>query len=151
MLDDTDRRLLRLLQDDPARGVGDLAEHAGLSVAQTQRRLDKLKDTGVIRGTRAVIDWRAMGWTVEVSLRVTLDKTQQNAFDELLAAARKVPEVIEIQTFLGKVDVRLYVIARDMNDYQRIYRDHILTLPHIADIEALVHVATVKAEDWIPV
>ena len=47
-----------------------------------------------------------------------------------------------IQTFLGRVDVRLSVIARDMPHYQTIYRKQILTLPHIADIEALMHVAT---------
>ena len=151
MLDDVDRRLLRLLQDDPARGMPDLAEHARLSVPQAQRRIDKLRQSGVIRGTRAVIDWRSLGWEVEVSLRITLDKTQPGALDELMAAARKVPEVIEIQTFVGKVDVRLSVVARDIKDYQRIYRAHILTLPHIGDIEALVHVATVKAEDWLPI
>jgi hypothetical protein len=75
-------------------------------------------------------------------LRITLDKTNPRAFDEFLAAARDVPEVMEIQTFLGRVDLRLAVIARSMSHYQEIYRDRILTLPHIADIEALMHVAT---------
>jgi Lrp/AsnC family transcriptional regulator len=66
---------------------------------------------------------------VEVSLRITLDKTNPRAFDEFIAAARLVPEVLEIQTFLGRVDVRLNVIARDMAHYQQIYRDRILPLP----------------------
>lgn len=69
-----------------------------------------------------------------MSLRFTLDKTNPRAFDEFLEAARAVPEVIEIQTFLGRVDLRLNVIARDMSHYQEIYRARILTLPHIADI-----------------
>ena len=51
---------------------------------------------------------------MEVSLRFTLDKTNPRAFDEFIAAARDVPEVIGIETFLGRVDVRLNVIARDM-------------------------------------
>ena len=129
----------------------DLAEAAGLTHNRAQRRLDKLRAAGVIRGVRGVIDWRALGYEVAVSLRFTLDKTQRDAFDAFLAAARKVPEVVEIQTFLGKVDVRLKVIARDMADYQRVYRDHILALPHIADIEALMHVATIKAEERLPI
>ena len=45
----------------------------------------------------------------------------------------------------------LGVIARDMGHYQRLYRERILTLPHIADIEALMHVATVKAEETLPI
>jgi Lrp/AsnC family transcriptional regulator len=91
-----------------------------------------------------------LGYAVEVSLRVTLDKTQSRAFDEFLEAARDVPEVVEIQTFLGRVDVRLSVIARDMADYQQIYRARILTLPHIADIEALMHVARIKSDTGLP-
>ncbi|HKL56320.1 MAG TPA: Lrp/AsnC ligand binding domain-containing protein, partial [Roseovarius sp.] len=73
------------------------------------------------------------------------------AFDEFLEAARNVPEVIEIQTFLGRVDLRLSVIARDMAHYQDLYRRTILTLPHIADIEALMHVARIKSDEVLPV
>jgi Lrp/AsnC family transcriptional regulator len=87
---------------------------------------------------------------VSVSLRITLDKTVSRAFDDFIAAARAVPEVIEIQTFLGRVDVRLSLIARDLPDYQRIYREQVLTLPHIADIEALMTVATVKSDESLP-
>ncbi len=110
-----------------------------------------MEASGIIQGQEAVIDWAALGYAVEVSLRVTLDKTQARAFDEFTAQARKVPEVIEIQTFLGRVDVRLSVIARDMSHYQQIYRDRILTLPHIADIEALMHIARVKRDEALPV
>ena len=93
----------------------------------------------------------SLQYSVEVSLRFTLDKTQPRAFDEFLAAARLVPEVLEIQTFLGRVDVRLSVIARDMAQYQHIYRTRILTLPHIADIEALMHVARIKSDEALPI
>ena len=105
----------------------------------------------MLKGSRIVIDWRALGYEVAVSLRITLDKTQSRAFDDFIAAARAIREVIEIQTFLGRVDVRLSVIARDLPDYQRVYRDDILTLPHIADIEALMTVATVKAQESLPI
>lgn len=151
MLDDTDRRLLRLLQADPAMGLPELARAAGLSAGKAGRRLDRLRESGVLQGQEAVIDWAALGWTVHVSLRITLDKTVPRAFDDFLAAARLVPEVTEIQTFLGRVDVRLAVVARDLGHYQAIYRDRVLTLPHLADIEALVRVAVVKAEEDLPI
>lgn len=150
MLDDTDRRLLRHYQADPAARPADLAGRAGMTAATVWRRLEKLRQRGVIRGEEAVIDWKALGWAVEVSLRFTLDKTDPRAFDEFLGAARAVPEVLEIQTFLGRVDVRLNVIARDMAHYQEIYRARILTLPHIADIEALMHVAAIKSDTGLP-
>jgi Lrp/AsnC family transcriptional regulator len=148
--DDTDRRILRHLLAEPSLGSADLAERAGVTAATAWRRIERLAQAGVIRGQHAVIDWRALGWAVEVSLRFTLDKTHPRAFDEFLAAARDVPEVIEIQTFLGRVDVRLNVIARDMGHYQEVYRDRILTLPHIADIESLMLVSTIKDTGSLP-
>jgi Lrp/AsnC family transcriptional regulator len=151
MLDDTDRRLLRHHLAEPGLTAAALAERAGVTAATAWRRLERLREAGAIRGVRAVIDWRALGWEVEVSLRFTLDKTNPRAFDEFLAAARAVPEVIAIETFLGRVDVRLNVIARDMAHYGEVYRARILTLPHIADIEALMLVATIKDDPGLPV
>ena len=150
MLDDSDRRLLRHLQADPSQPVADLAEAARLPLATCYKRLDRLQAQGVLKGQSHQIHWPALGYSVEVSLRITLDKTNPRAFDEFLAAAREVPEVIEIQTFLGRVDTRLAVIARTMAHYQEVYRDRILPLPHIADIEALMQVATIKQQQTLP-
>jgi Lrp/AsnC family transcriptional regulator len=151
MLDDVDRRLLRHMQSEPETPIGELADRCRITAATAVRRLDKLAGQGILKGQTAVIDWTALGYSVEVSLRVTLDKTNARAFDEFLDAARQVAEVIEIQTFLGRVDVRLSVIARDMAHYQAVYRRDILTLPHIADIEALMHVATIKSAEALPI
>ncbi|GGE18572.1 AsnC family transcriptional regulator [Primorskyibacter flagellatus] len=150
MLDDADRRILRQLQADPTLSGAELAERAGINAATCWRRLERLRERGVLRGSRAVIDWRALGYTVEVSLRVTLDKTVPRAFEDLADAARQIPEVLEIQTFLGQVDVRLGLIARDLAHYQQLYRERILTLPHIADLEALMHVARIKTDETVP-
>ncbi|MCC5968003.1 MAG: Lrp/AsnC family transcriptional regulator [Natronohydrobacter sp.] len=149
-LDDSDRRLLRQLIAAPDASTADLAERAGLTEPTCWRRLERLRAAGILRGQRAVINWRALGWQVEVSLRITLDKTEPRAFDDFIAQARLVPEVLEIQTFLGRVDLRLNLIARDMAHYQQIYRDRILTLPHIADLEALMHLSDIKAEESLP-
>ncbi|MBA96930.1 MAG: Lrp/AsnC family transcriptional regulator [Sulfitobacter sp.] len=150
MLDDLDRRILRHWQADAGLTPVDLADLVGLTAGKVARRIARMQEAGIVEGVGMVVDWAALGYTVEVSLRITLDKTQSNAFDKFLEAARKVAEVIEIQTFLGRVDVRLSIIARDMGHYQQIYRGGILTLPHIADIEALMHVARIKADEALP-
>ncbi|WP_299986530.1 Lrp/AsnC family transcriptional regulator [uncultured Ruegeria sp.] len=151
MLDDVDRRILRHFQSEPSLTTAELAERCRISPGVCWRRIEKMQAAGIIEGQEAVIDWGALGYAVEVSLRVTLDKTQARAFDDFTSAAREVAEVIEIQTFLGRVDVRLSVLARDMGHYQQVYRDRILTLPHIADIEALMHIARVKRDEALPV
>lgn len=151
MLDDVDRKLLRHWQADASLSPAELGELCGVSSGKIARRIAKMQDAGVVQGVVATIDWRALGFTVEVSLRVTLDKTVSQAFDMFLDAARDVPEVTEIQTFLGRVDVRLNIIARDMAHYQSIYRQSILTLPHIADIEALMLIAPIHDEESLPI
>lgn len=149
-LDDADRRLLRQMQASDALNLQDVAAAAHMTPATAIRRLERMENLGVIEGYSGVINWRSLGYAVEVSLRITLDKTQARAFDSFIAAARDIPEVDEIQTFLGRVDVRLNVLARDMAHYQTIYRKRILNLPHINDIEALMLVADVKRSESLP-
>ena len=151
MLDDTSRAILRHLQTDPGMSVPDLAERLGLTAGRVTRRIEKMREDGVVRGPSAIIDWRALGFGVAVSLRITLDKTNPRAFDEFTAAAREIAEVIEIQTFLGRVDVRLSVIAKTLEEYQALYRRRILALPHIDDIESLMTVSTVQERRALPI
>jgi Lrp/AsnC family transcriptional regulator len=150
LIDDTDRRILRYMMAAPSIVVAELAERAGVTAATCWRRIERLKDRGVLKGEEAVLNWQALGFEVEVSLRFSLDKTNPRAFDEFIDAARNVPEVIEIQTFLGRTDLRLNIVARDMAHYQEIYRRRILTLPHINDTEALMLVSTIKNSADLP-
>lgn len=149
-LDETDRRILRHYLTEPDLPRAELAARAGVTQATLWRRLERLAEARVITGLHAVIDWRQLGYEVEVSLRFTLDKTNPRAFDEFIAAARTVPEVIGIETFLGRVDIRLNVIARDMAHYQEVYRTRILALPHIAELEALMLISTIKDGEGVP-
>ena len=73
MLDDIDRRILRHYQHDASLTPADLADLAGVTSATCARRLDRMQTAGIIRANRAVIDWHALGYEVEVSLRITLD------------------------------------------------------------------------------
>ena len=151
MLDDIDRRILRHYQSEPSLSISELAGRAGLTPTTCARRLDRMTSESVLLGQEEVVDWVALGYSVEVSLRVTLDKAAARATEDFIESARAIPEILEIQTFLGRVDVRLSVIARDLDHYQTLYRERILTLPHIADIEALMRIATVKDAKALPV
>ena len=150
-LSDQDKSILRQLQRDASQSAQELGQATGIAPATCWRRIEKMEGSGVIEATDVILDIRALGYEVEVSLRVSLDKTQNNAFDQFIAAAREISEVNEIQTFLGRVDVRLNVLARDLAHYQEIYRNRILALPHIQDIEALMLVSTVFDRESLPI
>ena len=149
-IDVIDIKILKMMQADALLSVADIAEKVGVGSASCWRRIGRMEKSGIIKDQVAIIDPKALGLEVEVSLRITLDKTQTDAFDRFIEAARKVKEVNEIQTFLGRVDVRLNILARDMSHYQEIYRSQILLLPHIADIEALMLISNVMSKDGVP-
>lgn len=149
-IDIIDIKILKMMQADALLSVADIAEKVGVGSASCWRRIGRMEKSGIIKDQVAIIDPKALGLEVEVSLRITLDKTQTDAFDRFIEAARKVKEVNEIQTFLGRVDVRLNILARDMSHYQEIYRSQILLLPHIADIEALMLISNVMSKDGVP-
>lgn len=143
-LDSMDHRLLRLLQEDAMQSIAELANKAGMSAGTCWRRIEKLETAGVISGRKIVIDYAKLGYAVLVFLRITLDKTNGNAFEEFIQKARKIPEVEAIQTLLGRVDIRMDVRARDLKHYHEIYKSRVLALPHITDIEALMLVSEIK-------
>ncbi len=150
-IDDMDRKLLRILQEDASISIAELAGRANMTAAPCWRRMEKLESAGIIMGRKVEINHKMLGYAVMVFLRITLDKTAMNAFDSFIGAARKIPEVEAIQTLLGKVDVRMDVRARDLAHYQEIYRNRILALPHIADVESLMLVSEVKNTGNLPI
>lgn len=150
-LSNLDKRLVRHIMNDPDAGTQLLAERVGMSTTACWRKIEKLQEMGVIRGFIFDIDWKKLGYELEVSLRITLDKTQSDAFEVFISRARKINEVNEIQTFLGRVDVRLNILARDLAHYQSIYRDQILNLPYISEIEALMLISDIKRTEVLPI
>ena len=74
MLDDVDRRILRQMQAAPELANAELAARCDLTSATCYRRIEKMQASGVLGGQQAVIDWQALGYAVEVSLRITLEK-----------------------------------------------------------------------------
>lgn len=149
-IDDMDRRILRTLQRDASLTTAEVAEAVGLSTTPCWRRIERMERDGVIRGRVIDVDLRKLGYDVTVFLRVRIDKTARGAFEEFIAAARRVPEIQSIQTLLGRVDVRMDVVARSLEHYQEILKTSILDLPHIADVEALMLVSEVKNDESLP-
>jgi Lrp/AsnC family transcriptional regulator len=150
-LTDIEIRLIRNIMEDPDAGTGKLAERVGMSTTACWRKIEKFQELGIIQGFIADVNWKKLGYELEVSLRITLDKTQKDAFEAFLSGARKIREVNEIQTFLGRVDVRLNILARDLDHYQSIYRNEILNLPYIAEVEALMIISDVKRSNVLPI
>ena len=134
----TDRALLRLLAQDAGQGAGAVGRACGLSQPAAWRRIKRLRDAGVIKGQRLVLDAERLGFGVTVFLGVKLATKGRVSLEDFERAVGAIPEVQTVEHVLGLYDYRLRVVARDLSDFERVLRRRIMTLPGAGEVEANV-------------
>ena len=116
-LDPIDRQLIGLLVRDSRSTFAELGAAVNLSAPAVKRRVDRLVDTGIIRGFSAVIDSAAVGWTTEAYVEVFCTGTVSPQL--LKRAWEGVPEVVGAWTVTGAADALLRVVATDVRHLER--------------------------------
>jgi len=111
-LDETDERILAELAQDARATYAEVGLRVNLSAPAVKRRVDRMLDSGVIRGFTTVVDRNAVGWNTEAYVQVFRHGTV--APDELRKAWVDIPEVVSAATVTGTADAILHVLARDM-------------------------------------
>ncbi|MEM7490254.1 MAG: Lrp/AsnC family transcriptional regulator, partial [Pseudomonadota bacterium] len=119
-LDGTDIRLLSALQDDATLRLDALAERAGISTATAQRRVRRLRETGVIRGTVALLDGARLGHPLTAIIMVELEREQTHHLDAFAARARADAQVQQCYYVTGEADFCLICVVPDMPALQRL-------------------------------
>ncbi|GLE51783.1 Lrp/AsnC family transcriptional regulator [Mycobacterium montefiorense] len=111
-LDETDERILNELTEHARATFAEIGEKVNLSAPAVKRRVDRMVDSGVIRGFTTIVDRNALGWNTEAYVQVFCHGTI--APDQLRAAWVQMPEVVSAATVTGTSDAILHVLARDM-------------------------------------
>ena len=121
-LDPIDRKLLDLVQADASLPLAQLAEHSGLSTSLCWRRLQRLKEAGVITRQVTLVDPDKVnvGVTVIVSVRTSVHT--QEWFERFRATCEAIPEVVEFYRMSGDVDYLLRVVVPDIKAYDSVYK-----------------------------
>lgn len=121
-LDRVDRKLLELLQEDASLPLADLARRVNLSPTPCWRRLQKLRDAGVIRGQVALLD--ATKVNVGVTVFVSIRTSQHNAawLERFAEGVCAIPEVVEFYRMSGETDYLLRVVVPDIQGYDAVYK-----------------------------
>ena len=138
ILDDTDRRLLRLLATDADMPTTQIARRLGLSQPATWRRIRRLEQTGILGDRVLDLDLAAVGFGVTVFLGVKLATKGRVRLEDFERAVGAIPEVQTVEHMLGLYDYRLRVVARDLADFERVLRRRIMALPGVGNVEANV-------------
>ncbi len=134
-LDATDHRILDELQRDGRMSMRTLAERLHISRANAYARVDRLRQSGVIKGFRADIDPAATG--LGTSAYVTLN-VQQADWRQVREALRALPGIAHIGLVGGEFDVILLVRARDNADLRRLVLDEIQGMPGVVNTRTLL-------------
>jgi Lrp/AsnC family transcriptional regulator len=121
-LDAIDVRILEILQQDAEQQVAQVAEQVGLSTTPCWRRIQRLKEAGVITRQVALVDARKVnvGVTVFVSVRTSVHT--EAWFETFKATVQAIPEVVEFYRMSGDVDYLLRVVVPDIAAYDKVYK-----------------------------
>ncbi|WP_079433274.1 Lrp/AsnC family transcriptional regulator [Zoogloea sp. LCSB751] len=130
-MDRIDKKILAELQVDGRLSVTDLAERVGLSLSPCHRRVRALEEMGVIQGYRAQLNPSALGLNFSAMVFVTLREGDRQAVATFEAAVVDIPQIIEAQRLFGEPDYLLHVVAHDLPAFQRLYDEHLATLPNV--------------------
>ena len=121
-LDSVDRKLLDLVQADAGMQVADIAQRVGLSQTSCWRRMQRLKEAGVITRNVMLADRYKLNVGVTVFVSVRTNTHTQAWFDRFHAAVLAIPEVVEFYRMSGDVDYLLRVVVPDIAAYDRVYK-----------------------------
>ena len=150
-LDSLDRRILRELQRDGSIRNDVLAERVGLSPSPTLRRVRALEAAGYVRSYVALLNPDRLGLGVRVMIELRLTVQDRDALDRFEKDVTAIPEVVECMTVLGDWDYVLTVVARDIEDYQRILLDRLANLSGVANYKSTLIVREVKRSTELPI
>jgi len=137
-LDDLDRSIVELLIRKQNLTPSEISRDLNVSQSKVWRRIKNLKELGVLRGRRVLINSELLGFGVTVFLGVKLATKGRVSLADFERAVTSIPEVQLVQHVLGLYDYRLRVVARDISDFERVLRRRIMTLPGIGNVEANV-------------
>lgn len=139
-IDETDQALLEQLSEDGRRSHSDIARRLGLSPATIQQRFERLKQEGIIRGTRVDLDLPRLGMGLMALVGVHLNRAQDMA--QVVARLAEFPEVGEAHYTSGNYALILKVHTRDLQAFYEFLSLRLQTVPGIRSTESFMCLAT---------
>jgi Lrp/AsnC family transcriptional regulator for asnA, asnC and gidA len=141
-LDETDREVLKQLQRDARKSFKKIGEEVGVSEATVFVRVKKLREKGVLKGFRAVVDPAAVGKTLTA---IVLVRAHPQTFPGMLDALKKLDDVYEIYDVTGEYYSILKIRTSGTDELSKIM-DGIGTIEGITGTESIIVLRTVKEE-----
>lgn len=150
-LDQTDRKILQILQKEAKITNANLAKRIGLSQAPTLERVKKLENTGIIKSYHAKLDNESLGLGVSTFVMVSLKGHNKTNIQEFVKEIDLIEEIIECHHITGSGDFILKIISHDIASYQQLMLEKISDIDVIDNMHSMVILSTFKDSKVMPI
>jgi Lrp/AsnC family leucine-responsive transcriptional regulator len=150
-LDATDLRILRIIQKRGRISNSDLSTEINLSASACHRRVSRLEMNKVIKDYVALLDPIKVNLSTTVFVEITLNAQADEVLDKFEQEVKKIPNVLECNLMAGSADYLLKVIATDTDDFARLHRKFLASLPGVAQIQSSFSLKNVFKETGLPI
>lgn len=150
-LDRIDRAILKTLQRDASISNVALADKVKLSPPACLRRVERLKEAGLIRGIVALLDPQGLDVGMVILIGVVLDRSTPQSFADFEAAAQKVSGCMELHVVTGEFDYFMLLRTRDSASFNRLHAEQLLYLPGVRQIRSFMGLRQVLSTTLLPI
>ena len=151
LIDDTDRKILRLLQENAQLTFKEIAKTINLSLTPVHDRIKKMETMGVIEKYVMLINKKKVGRNLTVFCQVTLIKQTHETSQEFAEAIKALPEVVECNFVSGSFDYLLKIIVPDMEIFHQFHQHKLAILPSVSLIHSYFVMSEIKNTTVVPV
>ena len=148
-MDEIDRKLLQILQEDATLSIAQMAERVGLSPTPCWKRIQKLEATGVITRRVALVDPDRVGVGLSVFVAVQAGEHTPEWLRSFSAGVAAMPEIMEVYRMAGDVDYMLRVAVADMPEYDAFYKRLIARI-ELSDVTSMFAMEEIKSTTRLP-
>jgi Lrp/AsnC family leucine-responsive transcriptional regulator len=145
-MDATDKRIIATLQKQGRMTNVELARMNDLAPSSMLERVRRLEERGVIKGYRAVLDPKQLGYRVEAMVMVTLDRHQASPIDDFESGVLDVPEVKACYHLTGRYDYMLHVAVRDIDHLGDLVKHTLAAIGGVEKQETFLILTTIKED-----
>ena len=151
ILDETDKKILRLLQVDARLTLKDIAGKINLSLSPVHDRVKRLEKEGFIEKYVSILNKKKLGNNLMVYCQVTLVKQTYNVSEGFNQSIMNMPEVVECNFISGSFDYMLKIILPDMDSYHHFHQKKLAVLPEVSLINSFFIISEVKSTTVLPI
>jgi Lrp/AsnC family transcriptional regulator len=148
-MDDIDRRILTVLQEDATLPVSELAKRVGLSTTPCWKRVQKLREDGVITKQVVLCDPAKIDLKLTVFVEIRTNRHNDAWLRKFAKIVREVPEIVDVYRMSGDVDYLLRVVVRDIEGYDAVYRKLIRAV-EVFDVSSRFVMEKIKYSTALP-